>query len=181
MAEKTRTATAPTSALFAESDYVGLFRRFMIVAIDAVVIAFMWPVFVWIWYDVVDPIGDPYEQFMWSWIGFVYLYMAILKPTRVRTAGLWVTSSRVVDHRGKAPSFLRMTFRLLLWLLGPFNPIVDFFWLSADRHRQTLRDKFAGTYVVNRRAVPVGHGKRKAAYYNLMGATLIFWEIQPAE
>lgn len=174
-------ASPPTSALFADGDYVGIFRRFVIVVVDGCVIALMWLVLVGLWYGLIDPTGEPFDQFMWSWICFIYLYLAILKPTRVRTLGLWVTGARVVDHRGKAPSFVRMTFRLLLWLLGPFNPAIDFFWLSGDCHRQTLRDKFAGTYVVGRHAVPIGRGKRKAAYYNLMGATLIFWEIQPAE
>ena len=180
----TETATdRPTSpsVVFADSDYVGLFRRFVIVAVDGLVVGLMWPLLAWLWYRVIEPVGEPYDQLMWSWIGFIYLYLAILKSTRVRTLGLWITGSRVVDHRGKAPSFVRMTFRLLLWLLGPVNPIVDLFWLSSDRHRQTVRDKFAGTYVVRRYAVPVGQGKRKAAYYNLMGATVIFWEIQPEE
>jgi uncharacterized RDD family membrane protein YckC len=112
---------------------------------------------------------------------FVYVYLAILKPSRVRTLGFWLTGVRIVNHKGQRPSVFRMTFRLMLWILGPINPIIDFLWLGGDDHRQTLRDKFAGTYVIKRDATPVGQGIRRAAYYSLMGATLIFREIRPVK
>lgn len=165
------------SVLFADSGYIGLFRRLIIVAVDGAVIMSAWWFLGWLWYNVIDPIGEPYRQLVGSWLAFGYVYLAILKPSRLRTAGLWLTGARIVNHEGKRPSIVRMTFRVLLLALGPLHPILDVFWLGGDRHRQTLRDKFAGTYVVKVRALPIGPGRRKAAYYSVFGATFIFWEI----
>lgn len=169
------------SVLFAQGDYVGLFRRFEILIVDGIVLLLAWFLLVELWYVVIDPISEPYYESVWSCIGLTYAYLTILKSSRLGTLGFRLTGVRIVDHKGQPPSLLRMTFRILLWIAGPINPIIDLIWLGGDRHRQTLRDKFAGTYVVNRGATPVGRGKRKAAYYNFLGATFIFWEIEPAE
>lgn len=167
--------------LYANSDYAGLFRRFIIVTVDGGVILAAWSLLVWLWYIVIDPTGNSYDLCVGSWFVFIYLYLVVLKPSPVRTVGFWITGVRIVDYRGHSPSILRMTFRVFLWLLGPLNPIVDFFWLGGDRHRQTLRDKIAGTYVIKCCASPVSSGRRRATYFNLMGWNLIFWEIQAAK
>lgn len=182
MTESASHTTPFKSVVFADGDYVGLFRRFVIILVDGALVWFALIPLTWLWYDVIDRVGDPYDQLLWSWIGFCYVYLAILTPSRIRSVGLWVTGARIVDHKGHPSSVIRMTFRSFLWLLGgPFNPVIDLLWLGSDQHRQTLRDKCAGTYVVNRRAAPVGHGKRTSAYYNFMGVLLIFWEVRSAE
>ncbi len=180
------TATSPKitpseGVLYSDSNYAGLFRRFVIVIVDAAVVFFAGMTFAFLWYYVLDPFGDPDAMLIWSWGGFSYVYLAVLKPSPVRTLGFWLTGVRIVNYKGTAPSLIRMTFRLFLWVLGPINPVIDFFWLGGDRHKQTLRDKFAGTYVIKCRASPIAYGKRKAAHYHVMGFIFIFWEIQPAE
>jgi len=174
-------ASSDESVLYADSDYVGLFRRFVIVVVDGAVVLFAFFMLFVVWYVAIDPIEEANAPLMWILLAFTYVYLAILKPSRLRTLGFWLTGARIVNHKGQPPSIIRMTFRLMLWVLGPFNPIIDLLWLGGDRHRQTLRDKFAGTYVIKQGASPVGHGKRRAAYYTLMGATFIFWEVEPVE
>jgi len=181
MTENVETKSVADSALFAERDYVGMFRRFVIVVVDGLVVALAWPLVVSLWYDAISPATEPYRESLLTWTGFIFVYLVILKPSRVRSAGLWVTGTRIVDHRGNQPSIVRMSFRLLLWLLGPVNPTIDLLWLGGDRHRQTLRDKFAGTYVVNVNAEPIARSHRKGAWYNFLGATFFFWEIQSPE
>ena len=158
------------SVLYAEHDYVGLIRRIIIVVVDGIVVATAWPLAGLLWYSTIDPQGDPYAEAVFSWTVFTFLYLIVLKPSRFRSAGLWVTRSRIVDHRGNQPSAPRMAFRLLLWLLGPVNPVIDLLWLTGERHRQTLRDKFAGTYVVRKDAVPITRSHRRGAWYNFLGA-----------
>jgi hypothetical protein len=182
----TVTETSPKIAanegvLYSDSDYAGLIRRFVIVIVDFAVLFCAEMAFTYLLYYELDPVGDPEVLLLWSWFGFAYVYLVVLKPSAVRTLGYWLTGVRIVDYKEKSPSLIRMTFRLLLWALGPVNPLIDFFWLGGDRHRQAFRDKIVGTYVIKRRASPIGYGKRKAAYYNFMAATFIFWEIQPAE
>ena len=167
------------SVLYADSDYAGLFRRCAILIVDGAVLMFALFLLFAAWFVVVEQQEEAEARAMLSWLLFVYVYLAILKPSRVRTLGFWLTGVRIVNHKGQRPSVFRMTFRLSLWILGPINPIIDFLWLGGDHHRQTLRDKFAGTYVIKRDATPVGRGKRRAAYYTLMGFTLFFWEIKP--
>lgn len=171
------------SVVFADRDYVGLFRRFVNIVVDATILFLAMVVLSVAWaiaLELTEEQDPPLEMWL-TWLAFAYVYMVILKRSRLRTIGFWITGARIVDHSGLPPSIFRMTFRFLLLILGPVHPIIDLFWLGGDRHRQTLRDKFAGTYVVNRAATPTGPGVRRSAYYSFMGATFIFTEIHPDE
>lgn len=172
---------ANTSVVYADGDYAGLFRRLIVVVVDMLVLVAVLFMVLIVAALFEDGGEDAVALLMWLWVAFVYLYLAVLKPSRVRTAGYWLTGVRIVTHKGERPSVLRMTFRLLLWGFGPVNPLVDFFWLGGDHHRQTMRDKFAGTYVIKRHAAPVGRGKRVTAYYNFLGMSLVFYEVRPVE
>jgi len=61
--------------------------------------------------------------------------------------------------------------------LGPLNYLVDLVWLSGDPHRQAIRDKVAGTYVVRRKAVPIGAGKVIRHQYSMLGCNFLCREI----
>lgn len=172
---------ANKSVLYAEGEYASLLHRFAIVIIDGAVIVLVWIILASMSRGTFDHFGRINQTLVLSCFAFAYMYLAILKPSRLRTLGYRIVGVRIVDHSGKPPSIVRMTFRVLLWSLGPFNPVVDLLWLGGDRHRQTLRDKIAGTYVITHDASPIGRGNRKAAYYNLMGATLVLWEIHSDE
>ena len=112
MTETSPKITPGEGVLYSDSDYAGLFRRFVIVVADAAVVFLVWMPLEYLWYEVLDPFGDPYEQFIWSWVGFSYVYLAVLKRSPVRTLGFWLTGVRIVNYKGTAPSLIRMTFRL---------------------------------------------------------------------
>jgi len=61
---------------------------------------------------------------------------------------------------------------------GPFNMLLDLFWIPGDTHRQALRDKFAQTYVVKRTAQIEGKGKMTHNYYDILGWSLFFSEVE---
>lgn len=170
----------PPGALFEESDYAGMWRRLLAIAIDFFVLWGVWFAIAWTWYRVIRPGEEPLGQATLCWLAFVYGYLVVFKASPVRTLGYRVAGVRIVDYRGQRPGIPRMTFRCGLWLLGPLNPLIDWLWLGSDRHKQTLRDKFAGTYVVRASAEPACMSPRRTAYYSLFALTLMFIEIQPA-
>ena len=159
---------------FAQDAYSGLGRRFFIQAIDLAVLL-VGSYALGTGFFVVT-YGDP-VYFLWLLFGTWWGYLVLVESI-VGTLGFWIAGVRIVDCRGQRPSILRMSGRFLLLLLGPFNPILDLFWLASDAHRQTLRDKFAGTFVVKKDAQPVGKGQIRVRVYLIMGMTIAFAEIQ---
>ena len=61
-----------------------------------------------------------------------------------------------------------------MWLFGPFNFVLDLVWMGADAEQQSLRDCYAGTYLVRRSAEPIGVGPLHLTYYCGAGMTLIY-------
>jgi hypothetical protein len=57
------------------------------------------------------------------------------------------------------------------------NALVDFYWLTGDDHQQTLRDKFAGTLVVRKDAVPAGEGPIRLNRNHFLGQSFVFYEV----
>jgi hypothetical protein len=51
-------------------------------------------------------------------------------------------------------------------------------WLTSEVTRQTLRDKYVGTYVVRRDAVPVGRDRLQEVMLGVMGRHLTYWEVK---
>ncbi len=156
---------------FAAEDYVGVKRRIIIFVIDFVVlIGFM---FVLALISVIlfeeIPEEESVQIFLCSWLIFVWFYLVVLKASRVRTVGYWVMNARVLSLRGTKPSVLRMTYRLLLNGLFPFNIAYDLLWSIVDEDRQTLTDRFAGTCVIKNQAIPQGKSEIHFAYYCALG------------
>ncbi len=71
-----------------------------------------------------------------------------------------------------------MILRVLLLTLGPFELLFDIIWLTSEATRQTLRDKFIGTYVVNRNAAPIGKARLQNVTLGVMGWNLMYQEIK---
>jgi hypothetical protein len=67
---------------------------------------------------------------------------------------------------------------LLFAVIGPINVIIDLIWISGDSHRQAMRDKLAGTYVIKNKAQPVGKGKIIYSSYSIMAWNFVFREVQ---
>jgi uncharacterized RDD family membrane protein YckC len=167
---------------YATGQYAGIARRLMIIVVDLAVLtvlslllleAFAFP----------DPgrEGEIPRVLSWAWLGMVYLYLVVLKRSPIGTPGYRALGVKVVDQGGQVPSLARMTFRFLLWVFGPINPLLDLFWVGGDSDRQTIRDKLAGTYVVRRHASPDGTGRVELVRYTLMGLTFMFPEVRRGE
>jgi uncharacterized RDD family membrane protein YckC len=128
---------------------------------------------------LIMPANEAWEDYaLYSCLGFTYFYLVILESSRFGTLGFIITGVKVLNLKGERPSLLRMTLRQLLWVVGPFHPFTDLLWLGGDDFRQTLRDKFAGTIVVKRDAVPAGRGPVHLRYYGFAGLMLAFAEVQ---
>ena len=117
---------------------------------------------------------DPNPYFWMLWPFASWLYLAVLKPSPVRTVGFRLANLKIVNLRGQRPSVLRMTFRLMLWMFGPFNLLFDLMWMGPDADHQSLRDCFSGTCVVRNDALPLGEGPVHLVRYTAMGMAMAY-------
>ena len=169
---------------FDRRDYAGPVRRVITASIDfvAVVVLFL-VVLGGIWYVWLlrHPQGDLPPAPVWAALAAVYLYLTLLKRSRIRTLGYILTGVRIVDIRGGRPSVLQMTVRIapvplsFVPLLGAL--LFDLGWIVDEPRRQTLRDKWAATFVVRRHAKPVGTTPIRYMRIGYSGIFLIFPEV----
>jgi uncharacterized RDD family membrane protein YckC len=159
---------------FATQDYASFSSRVIAVALDLIVLWLAWIILLVL---VGGPDFTAPEETLLYWLALCYLYLTLLKASPVRTVGFAATGVKIVTLKGTRPSLIRMTFRLLLWLFGPFNLFWDLLWLSGDDRRQSLRDKVAGTYVIKKNATPLGRGPIRLGYLFCFGLTLAYLEV----
>ena len=115
----------------------------------------------------------------WSGIALGFVYLVLLKHSRFRTLGYLVGGIRIVSLQGQRPSIWSLTIRALFAFFGPLNMLIDIMWVTSDERRQALRDKFAHTYVIRDRAIPMGQGTIVYAPYTILGANFLFAEVRP--
>jgi uncharacterized RDD family membrane protein YckC len=164
-----------TGVYYARHDYAGLARRMVIIVIDfgvivlaGITILVSWAVFLPHGPDVVPAL---------LWVVYGYLYLTLLRGSQLRTLGYVLTGAKLVNLKGATPSFFWMNMRLFSWFMGPYTPLVDLLLCWGDEHRQMLRDKLAGTYVVRKAAVPVGTGPIGATTLFLCGSAFVYPEV----
>jgi uncharacterized RDD family membrane protein YckC len=166
---------------YLRSDYIGTGRRLLIDVVDIIVASTL---------SLVTSAGSVLllstpdaialgALITWSavWFG----YFVLLKRSRFRTLGYALTGARIVNLQGKSPSIGSLTLRLLFAIFGPLNLLFDLFWIPSDPARQALRDKFAHTYVVRRRALPAGSGGIRYTPYTILGGSFIFQEVKAGD
>jgi uncharacterized RDD family membrane protein YckC len=165
---------------FRREDYAGFWRRLLIDLIDALVIgtvclgptiAFDLPLMASTWI---------LNLFLAAGGIIVFCYFVVLKRSKIGTLGYLVCGVRVLGLDGRPATVRALTFRTLFAVLSPLSGL-DSIWIAGDPHRQALRDKFAQTYVVKRRAVPVGTGRVVLGYYEIWGHHFIFREVEAGE
>lgn len=162
---------------FALDDYVGIIRRIVILLVDLAVLFIMYLLFA----ALLIPIAGAHSGSVGLlYVGTAWAYLTVLKSSRLRTVGYRLMGARIINLRGRRPSAFRMTFRVLLWLFGPFN-MIDLIWSNVDKERQTLRDRFAGTCVVNNQAQPIGTGEIKFKYSYAFGLSLVYSQVTRSE
>jgi uncharacterized RDD family membrane protein YckC len=101
-----------------------------------------------------------------------WLYLVVLKRSRLGTLGYWIFRVKVVNLKGEPPGLGRMTLRMVLALA--FNPLLDLAFVSSDETGQALRDRLSGTRVVRRGAEPVDCGRLVHTRMFFMGAALVY-------
>lgn len=162
---------------FATKDYLGFWRRFLTSVIDILAVLGSAVVI-----SAVPIAYLPENRSALAFLGILVIvafsYQVVLKRSRVRTLGYRLFSARIVSLSGDTPSVFQMIERLLFVLLGPLNYLIDLLWLSGDDDRQSIRDKWAATYVVHIDATPEGTGPIIMARYGLLGANVVFPEVR---
>jgi uncharacterized RDD family membrane protein YckC len=160
-----------TGVYFADDDYIGIRRRAVILVVDVTVLLLSYAA-LWTAFDLVG--SDLEIEFFVTFWFLAWCYMVVLKATGVGTIGYWLTGVKILNLKGTRPSLLRVTFRDLIWAFGPFNFVMDLLWSGVDDDRQTLRDRFAGTCLVRKYAVPIGTARIHLTYYDAFGFTLMY-------
>jgi uncharacterized RDD family membrane protein YckC len=168
-----------TGVYYADADYVGVLRRIGILIVDGLV---LFVVAVVISAGISAFVPDAEKAIFVAIAVAAWIYTAVLKPSRIRTVGYRLMGCKIVTLGGGKPSPLRLTFRALLWILGPLNLLYDLAWCGIDDQKQTLRDRFAGTTVVNSQAEPAGTGPIHLSRFSAMGYAFVFPRVmrQPA-
>jgi uncharacterized RDD family membrane protein YckC len=167
---------------FFPSDYVGVWRRLAVELVDSVVIV-VGLVVVTATVVLLDPGEDLSDTTLAvvisCWAVLIYGYFVVLKRSRLTTVGYRLAGVRILDASGRPPRLGAMTLRLSFGLLGPFNIVLDMLWIPFDRHKQTLRDKLAHTYVVKANAEPAGPARIVVRTYSILGMSFVFQDVEP--
>ncbi|WDQ15983.1 RDD family protein [Rhodopirellula sp. P2] len=157
---------------FAHESYPGFIRRLIAMMIDGAILTFagiaIWILLALLFY-VLETDRSPETLHIAIWLTIIWVYMTVIKRSWLRTIGYRLSGLQIVDTRGSRPSLMKMTFRLLMWIFGPFNFILDLMWLAADSEQQTLRDCYCGTYVVRATAQPEGSAPMHLTRYFATG------------
>ena len=169
-----RTDTLGEGAYFLPSDYVGLVPRIAILVVDLATLAALYMIVGIIVLNFTE-ISD--DQFLVLFAVMAWLYLTVLKASRIRTVGYQLLGARIVNLKGEKPSIFRMTFRFLLCLFGPFSFIFDLLWVSTDDQKQTLRDRFAATCVIKHSAEQAGQAEIRFVFYNALGFNLMYQQV----
>ena len=151
---------------FAASNYVGLGPRIVILIVDTVALGVILSVFTFAWLVLVGTFDGAFQSLA---ILTMWPYSVPLKRSRFRTLGYRIAGARLVTLSGQRPSLFMMTVRSLLWLITPFNIVLDLIWCGIDEDRQTLRDRYTSMCVVHNDAVPVGTGEIHLTYFTAFG------------
>jgi uncharacterized RDD family membrane protein YckC len=113
-----------------------------------------------------------------TWLAAALFYFVVLKRSAFGTLGYRWGKVRVVGLDGRVPGYWSLILRLLFGMLGPLNWVLDLIWLTSDANRQSLRDKFANTYVIKANAQFAGEGPLVFRYYSICGCTWLFREVE---
>ncbi len=162
---------------YRRDDYASVWTRLLIEVIDTIV-----AIAICIGISILILAYLPQDDLLgWAlfttWAITWFAYFVILKRTRIRTLGYIICGVRIVNLKGELPSLMSLSIRLIFAALGPFNALLDLFWIPGDERRQALRDKFANTYVIKKDAQPAGRGQIVYTKYNIMAWNFLFQEV----
>lgn len=164
--------------IFDKEEYAGFIKRVVIAVVDLIFILVVLAAVLFISNNFISN----KESFLnFNFVFFIFFsiwYLALVKRSKIRTIGYILTGVKIVNLKGEKPSIFKMILRASLLVLGPFELIVDIIWLTSEATKQTLRDKYVGTYVVNLNANPIGKGKLQNVTLGVMGWNLMYKEVK---
>lgn len=157
-------------------DYIGFGKRIVVMMIDAIVLVLigigLWMPFAALLIGEVIT-TDPSRWFWLMYLAAIWVYLAPIKRS-VGTIGFRLLGIKLVSAKGGPPSLINMTMRMMMWMFGPFNLVLDLLWLGADTESQSLRDCYLSTYMVKCNAHPIGRARVHLTRYNAMGFALAY-------
>ncbi len=165
-----------TGVYYRQEDYAGFWKRCIAWLIDLTVILLFVGLYGYLVFSFIEDSSFAVKVSFSGSLLSAYAYLAILKSSRFKTLGFKVAHITIVDLKGEKPSWSTMLVRFLLMTLGPFTLLYDLLWLTGETTRQTLRDKYMGTYVIKNDSTPLGMGKIRSVRLDFMGWHLIFRE-----
>jgi uncharacterized RDD family membrane protein YckC len=119
---------------YARRDYIPFIKRLLIMVIDLAVVVAVGFVLAMILGIEQAPNDDLWLYLFWFILSWFYL--TIIEASPWGTLGFLMTGARIVNLRAQRPSVFRMTFRLVLWIFGPFHFVLDLIWLAGDERCQ---------------------------------------------
>lgn len=150
--------TDSTGVVFKEEDYAGFWRRLIILIVDLfVVIVITTPCYLADSYRYEEYYSDNELVFFYVGMFLSYLYLTVLKASKIGSIGQIVTGTEILTIRGRRPNIFLMTYRLLFWLVGPVNFIADLAFIYMNKEKRTLRDGLCNTIVLKRSADPISN------------------------
>lgn len=162
---------------YSEKSYAGFWLRVTSWLVDIIVIC----VFHGACYYIFDKYSGrtEFELKLFCLFSFLscYIYLAVMKNTKISTLGFYLTDLKVVNLYGLRPSLWNMSFRFLLLTFGPFEMFPDLLWLTCEKTKQSLRDKYAGTYVVKKSTDPLGEANIIQTRLHVLGWNLVYNEV----
>jgi len=141
---------------FEDGAYLGLFSRLILVLVDSFIafIVLIIGISIDLWLiETTSNYASYYATY--SSMLVTYVYLTFLKTSKFGTFGQLFTKSKILAIYGKKPTQLKMSFRLFIWVLGPFNFISDLVFLTMIKEKRTLRDCYCDTIVVKKGAEPI--------------------------
>lgn len=159
------------------NEYAGFGKRILVMLIDSIIIA-LFGIALWIPFAIFilanESESDPSGIYLLLFLVAIWIYLAPTKRSNFGTIGYRLLGLKLVSVKGGRPSLFNMTVRMMMWMFGPFNVLMDLLWLGADTESQSLRDCYLDTYLINRNAKPIGRAPLHLTRYNSMGFALSY-------
>lgn len=158
-------------------DYVGIGKRLIVLLVDSVVLILLGQA-IGLLFHVLGLMGIvlhvPIGLFLICYLIAIWSYLGPVKRSNFGTIGYRLLGIRLISAKGGAPSLLSMTMRMLMWMFGPFNLILDLLWVGVGSEGQSLRDCYLGTYLIKRNAKALGRAPLRTNLYTAMGCIISY-------
>ncbi len=145
-----------SGVIFKTKDYASLLSRTIIILVDIVFLILLFVV----GYFIDDYLYQGYYTDGYIITAYIsttlaFLYLTVLKTSKIGTLGQKITGTKILHITGKKPNIFIMTYRLFFWGLGPLNFIADFAWITLNKEKRTVRDSMSNTITVKKNAEPI--------------------------